>query len=90
MKAVGQARLQLRGVSTPDHLWLRPVGSASSALHAWPANMQSRRESQRVPRRRPVILKSGPQIKSNQIPSPKVGGEARQPPCWDGGRRPLP
>ena len=36
----------------------------------WPADMQSRRDSHRAPPRRPVSLKIGPQIKSNQIPPP--------------------
>ena len=46
----------------------RPADAAGSALHAWPADMQSRRDSHRAPPRRPVSLKIGPQIKSNPYP----------------------
>ena len=46
-----------------------PADAAGCAQHAWPADMQSRRDSHRAPPRRPVSLKIGPQIKSNQTPS---------------------
>ena len=50
----------------------RPADAAVCAQHAWPADMQSHRDSHRAPPRRPVSLKIGPQIKSNQINSPKL------------------
>ena len=47
----------------PPGPWTR----TGCAPHAWPADMQSRQDSHRAPPRRPVSLKIGPQIKSNQI-----------------------
>ena len=51
------------GAATPPG----PRARTGHALHAWPANMQGRRDSHRAPPKRPVSLKIGPQIKSNQI-----------------------
>ena len=52
-----------------------PRAWTGSASHAWPADMQSGRDSHRAPPRRPVSLKIGPQIKSNQIKSNRgLGG----------------
>ena len=48
----------------------RPTDAIGCARHAWPADMQSRRDSHRAPPRWPVSLTIGPQIKSNQIKSP--------------------
>ena len=58
----------------------RPTGAAGSALHAWPSDMQSCRDSHRAPPRRPVILKIGPQIKSNQILPPTPPPRPNCPP----------
>ena len=44
--------------------------SLSPSRSPWPADMQSRRDSHRAPPGRPVSLKIGPQIKSNQIALP--------------------
>ena len=58
----------------------RSAGAAGSALHAWPADMQSRRDSHRAPPRRPMSLKIGPQIKSNQIESNQLSTLPDRPP----------
>ena len=47
----------------------QPAAAAGGAQDAWPADMQSRRDSHRAPPGRPVSLKIGLQIKSNQIPA---------------------
>ena len=57
-----------------------PADAAGCALHAWPADMQSRRDSHRAPPGRPVSLKIGPQIKSNQIPPPPPPRPSSRPP----------
>ena len=44
-----------------------PARGRGCALHAWPADMQSHRDSHQAPPKRPVSLKVGPQITSNQI-----------------------
>ena len=46
----------------------QPAAAAGGAQHAWPADMQSRRDSHQASPGRPVSLKIGLQIKSNQIP----------------------
>ena len=46
-----------------------PAAAARCALHAWPADMQSCRDSHRAPPGRPVSLKIGPQIKSTPSPT---------------------
>ena len=58
----------------------RPAVAARCALHAWPADMQSRRDSHRAPPRRPVSLRIGPQIKSNQIKSNQIKSHMDPPP----------
>ena len=60
----------------------RPADAAGCALHAWQADMQSRRDSHRAPPRRPVSLKIGPQIKSNQPPhtAPQPSTALHSPP----------
>ena len=45
-----------------------PQTQTGSALHAWPADMQSHRDSHKAPPRRPVSLKIA--LRSNQIKSP--------------------
>ena len=50
----------------------QPADAARCAPHAWSADMQSRRDSHRAPPKRPVSLKIGPQIKSNQIKSNQI------------------
>ena len=47
----------------------QPAAAAGCAPHAWPADMQSSRDSHRARPRRLVSLKISPQIKSNQIKS---------------------
>ena len=58
----------------------------TGCAHAWPADMQSRRESHRASLRRPVSLKIGPQIKSNQNqipdPPPPQAPPRTPPPPW--------
>ena len=48
----------------------RGTVAGGGAQHAWSADMHSRRDSHRAPPGRPVSLKIGLQIKSNQIPPP--------------------
>ena len=48
----------------------QPAAAGGGAQHAWSADMHSRRDSHRAPPGRPVSLKIGLQIKSNQIPPP--------------------
>ena len=58
----------------------QPAAAAGGAQHAWPADMQSRRDSHRAPPGRPVSLKIGLQIKSNQIKSPHPTLPTTHPP----------